>query len=292
MVELTAIGLGELLWDVLPEGKKLGGAPANFAYQFGSLGGNGIPVSRVGDDALGREALAILEGRGIPIEHISIDPIHPTGTVDAVIDTNGVATYSFPDDVAWDFLAFGEKTLNMAASVDVICFGSLAQRSSVSQAAIHSMLSSAPHALKIFDINLRQHFYTPECILASLGLADILKINDEELQLVTEWFELPKNEEDALKALLEKHGLKLAVLTRGGEGSLILSPSDRSELSGRPVKVVDTIGAGDAFTAALALAALRGLSLDEINEYASNVAGFVCGQAGAMPSMPNSLKLS
>ncbi len=292
MPRFTAIGLGEILWDVLPDKTMLGGAPANFAYHFSSLGGHGIPVSRIGDDELGRNALATLEAHVVPTAHISIDPIHPTGTVDASIDTHGIATYTFPDDVAWDFLTIDDATMQLATQADVICFGTLAQRSKISQEAIHSFLRAAPQALKIYDINLRQNFYSAERILASLNLADILKINDEELAVVTKMFSLPTAEEDALRVLIKEHNLKLAVLTRGGEGSLILSPDSRSELPGQPTTVVDTIGAGDSFTAAMALAALRGFELDAINEYATRVAAHVCGQAGAMPEIPESLRLS
>lgn len=291
MPSFTAIGLGELLWDVLPDKKMLGGAPANFAYHFSSLGGHGIPVSRIGDDALGREALAILKKHDVPTTHISIDLNHPTGTVNASIDDQGVATYTFPDDVAWDFLTFDDTTMPLAEKVDAICFGTLAQRSEVSREAIRSFLTAAPQALKIYDINLRQDFFTPERIQASLDLADILKINDEELATVSGMFSLPAGEEAALRALMEAHDLKLTVLTRGGEGSLILSPDDRSELPGQPTTVVDTIGAGDSFTAAMALAILRGLDLNAINEYATQVAAHVCAHAGAMPPMSASLRL-
>lgn len=291
MAVFTAIGLGELLWDVLPDGRKLGGAPANFAYHFGALGGYGVPVSRVGDDELGREALAVLAEHGVPTDHVSIDPAHPTGTVNASIDAEGVATYAFPDDVAWDFLDFGSPTMELASAADVICFGSLAQRSPVSERAIYSLLAAAPGALKVFDVNLRQHFHTPARVLASLAVADVLKINDDELRRLAGWYSLPDDEEAALAALLDAHNLSLTVLTRGGAGSLILSPDGRSELPGRPVEVVDTIGAGDSFTAAMTLGVLHGLDLDEVNEYASRVAGFVCGQSGAMPPVPISLML-
>lgn len=287
----TGIGLGELLWDVLPDGKQLGGAPANFAYHFSGLGGHGTPVSRIGDDELGREALQILSEHQVPVEHISIDSSHPTGTVDASLDEQGVATYSFPDDVAWDFLSLEESTMSLAVKADAICFGTLAQRSEVSKAAIHSFLQSAPQALKIYDINLRQNFYSKETILASLNIADILKINDDELGVAQEMFSLPAEEESALRVLLKEYDLKFAVLTRGSEGSLILSPERRSELAGRPTKVVDTIGAGDSFTAAMALAILKGLDLSEVNEYATQVAAYVCGQSGAMPKLPASLQL-
>jgi len=292
MPQFTAIGLGEILWDVLPEGRKLGGAPANFAYHVNQLGGVGIPVSRVGNDSLGREALDILQANKVSIDHISIDSVRPTGTVAAVVDEAGIATYTFPDDVAWDFIAMVEADIALAASADVICFGTLAQRASISRKAVRNFLLHAPDALKVYDINLRQDFYTPDRIRNSLDMADVLKINDDELALIIEMFDLPLGERMALDELIDRHGLKLAVLTRGSEGALILSPDDVSDLPGVPTSVVDTIGAGDSFTAAMALAYLHGKSLDEINRYATRVAAYVCGQAGAMPEMPAEFRIN
>jgi len=291
MQSFLAIGLGEILWDVLPDGRKLGGAPANFAYHVNGLGGVGVPVSRVGDDALGREALAELSEHGVSTRTISIDKDHPTGTVDALVDEQGVASYVFPDDVAWDFLSIGDAALDLAVTADAVCFGSLAQRSRISRKAIHAFLKAAPDALKIYDINLRQNFYSPEIIRASLSLADVLKINDDELALVTDMFSLPSGEREALAALMTAHDLKLAVLTRGGRGSLILSPDQASDLPGQPTTVVDTIGAGDSFAAAMTLAYLHGKPLGEINRYATEVAAYVCGQSGAMPKLPKWLKI-
>lgn len=292
MRKITALGLGETLWDVLPDGKKLGGAPANFAYHVNALGGTGIPVSRIGDDDLGRETLAELRTHAVSTDHISIDPAHPTGTVDAAIDADGVATYTFPDDVAWDFLAFDDATLALAASADAICFGTLAQRSTLSREAMYGLLEAAPQALKVYDINLRQDFHTPDRIRASLNRADALKINDDELAFITPEFSLPTTERDALEELMNEHALSLAVLTRGDKGSLIITPDGVSDQPGKPAKVVDTIGAGDSFTAAMVLAHLNGLPLDTVNDYAATVAAYVCGQAGAMPTMPKSLYVS
>lgn len=291
MSSFLAIGLGEILWDVLPEGKKLGGAPANFAYHVNQLGGTGIPVSRIGDDANGHEALSILVDNGLNIDAISIDPTHPTGTVDACVDENGVATYTFPDDVAWDFIEIDDEGMALASKADAICFGTLAQRSPNSRKAIQAFLKNAPNALKIYDINLRQDFYSSCLIRSSLKLANVLKINDDELRMVTEMFSLPKGEHRAMSALLKEYDLKLAVLTRGSEGSLIISPDEMSDLPGKPTDVVDTIGAGDAFTAAMTMAYLNGKELDEINRYATSVAAYVCCQVGAMPKMTDDLKM-
>ncbi|MCJ2165712.1 MULTISPECIES: carbohydrate kinase [unclassified Pseudodesulfovibrio] len=291
MPQFLAVGLGEILWDVLPDTRLLGGAPANFAYHINALGGVGVPVSRVGDDDLGREALSLLVDYGLNVDAVSLDRAHPTGTVNASIDADGVATYAFPDNVAWDFLTLDEAALTLAAKADAVCFGSLAQRSAVSRQAVHQFLHAAPNALKVYDINLRQNFFTSEIITSSLDLADVLKINEDELATVTAMFSLPRNDRAALNALMKKHGLKLAVLTRGHRGSLLLSPDDMSDLPGHPVEVKDTIGAGDSFTAALVLGLLLGWPLEAINRRAAAVAAHVCGQAGAMPTMPETLMM-
>jgi fructokinase len=291
MQPILAVGLGEILWDVLPGTRMLGGAPANFAYHVNALGGAGVPVSRVGDDDLGREALSLLVCRGLNIDAVSLDHEHPTGTVDARVDAEGVATYVFPDDVAWDFLTLDTCALTLASNTDAVCFGSLAQRAETARRAVHRFLDAAQKALKVFDINLRQDFYTPETLAASLDAANVLKINDAELDAVTSLFSLPQGEQPALRALMERHGLGLAVLTRGDKGSLLLSADTVSDLPGEPVEVVDTIGAGDAFTAALVLGYLKQWPLDEINRYAARVAAYVCSQPGAMPEMPGELRL-
>jgi fructokinase len=291
MKPILAVGLGEILWDVLPHARLLGGAPANFAYQVNALGGAGVPVSRVGDDELGREALSQLVRRGVNIDAVSLDLEHPTGTVDASVDEHGVAVYVFPDDVAWDFLTLDSAALALAANADAVCFGTLAQRADVSRRAIHRFLDASEKALKVFDINLRQNFYSPETIAESLHAAHVLKINDDELGVLTRLFSLPTGEQPAMRTLMERYDLDLAVLTRGGAGSLIVAPDAVSDLPGEPVEVVDTIGAGDAFTAALVLGYLKGMPLDDINRYAAKVAGHVCGQPGAMPDMPDELKV-
>jgi fructokinase len=291
VTQLLAIGLGEILWDVLPDTRLLGGAPANFAYHVNALGGAGIPVSRVGDDALGAEALSILATSGLNIDGVAVDPEHPTGTVDARINADGVATYVFPDDVAWDFITLDENARSLAARADAVCFGTLAQRSGVSRSSIHDFLRAAPGALKICDLNLRQDFNSRAIITCSLELADVLKINDDELKVVTKMFSLPQDEHAALQALMNHHWLKLCVLTRGDKGSLILSSDAVSDLPGSPVKVADTIGAGDSFTAAMALAYLSGWTLEDTHRHAARVAAYVCGQPGAMPKMPDALRI-
>lgn len=287
----TAVGIGEILWDILPEGRQLGGAPANFAYHVNALGGDGVPVSRVGDDALGREALARLSENGLSVECITVDPVHPTGMVNVTVDALGVAEYTFPDNGAWDFLALNVIARERVSQADAICFGTLGQRAVVSREAIRDALNTASAAIKVYDINLRQDFYSPELIASSMDMADVIKINDEELAVVSRLFGLPNEEAAALEKLLERFDLQMAVLTRGAGGSLLLSRDNRSDVPGQAVEVVDTIGAGDAFTAAFTLAYLANQPLDVINTFAGNVAAYVCGQFGAMPSLPDHLRL-
>ncbi|WP_419785942.1 carbohydrate kinase family protein [Pseudodesulfovibrio sp.] len=292
MPNIIAIGLGEILWDILPDRSTLGGAPANFAYHVNALGGSGVPLSRIGDDDLGRQTIATLDAHGVSTDHLTLDQTHPTGTVLAELDADGVASYTFPDAVAWDFLSPTTANLELAASADIVCFGTLAQRSPASHQAIRTVLRNASRALKIFDANLRQNFWDSATLRTSLALADVLKINDVELAVLIDLFCLPTDPHAALKTLLMRYDLKLAVLTRGPDGSLIISPNETSDLPGQPTEIVDTIGAGDAFTAAMALAYLRGSSVDRINRYAAQVAATVCAMPGAMPDMPEALKLA
>lgn len=291
MTQFRAAGIGEILWDILPDGKKLGGAPANFAYHFKALGGESLTVSRLGDDALGREALALLQENHLATEGITFDPVHPTGRVDVEVDTRGIATYTFPEAVAWDFIEINAYTKTVLPTLDAVCFGTLAQRSAASRAAILSLLRSLPEStLKIYDINLRQDFYTTEIIDRSLHLADVLKINDDELDIVASLLGLAGDQETVLSTLLREFSLCLGVLTRGERGSLLMTPDAISESQGMSVNVVDTIGAGDSFTAAMTLAWLNEEPLDAINQYASEVAAAVCTRAGAMPPIPDRFK--
>lgn len=286
-----AAGIGEILWDMLPNGKKLGGAPANFAYHFKALGGESITISRVGDDPLGREALNILEKHDLDISAVTIDPQHPTGQVDVTVDTAGVASYEFPDTVAWDFIEANEAARSALPALDAVCFGTLAQRSETSRRSIQTLLRQLPKkTLKVFDINLRKDFFSKKIILNSLELADVLKINDDELDVVAPLVGLRGDQQTVLQKLAKQHSLTLGVLTRGGEGSLLVTTDQVSDFAGVATQVIDTIGAGDSFTAALALAWLRGEPLDAINRYASEVAAYVCTQAGAMPPIPDSFK--
>jgi fructokinase len=282
----TIVGLGELLWDLLPSGKQLGGAPANFAYITNLLGDKGIPASRIGNDALGAEALQRLTQLGLSADFAQRDPIHPTGTVNVEIDNTGQPRFDILQPVAWDFLEWTKLWQHLASDADAVCFGSLAQRSAHSQATIRTFLhATRQEALRVFDVNLRQNFYSRQVLAESMSLATIVKLNHEELPKIMHLFELEdRGAEDSARRLLSMHDLKLVCVTRGNSGSLLISADHCSEHAGIQVKVADTVGAGDAFTAALVHGYLRGTSLAEINETANRVGAWVASQSGAMPA--------
>ncbi|MEW8385333.1 MAG: carbohydrate kinase [Candidatus Thiodiazotropha taylori] len=287
----NVVGLGEVLWDMFPSGKRLGGAPANFAYHAKELGKEEVSssiASCVGNDKLGNEIITKLEYKKINCNHLCIDSDHPTGTVTVEVDGNGLPSYTIEKDVAWDYLPEYEQ--KFAESTDVVCFGSLAQRSMASHNTIINFLDAMPSSsLKIFDINLRQSYYTSEIIQASLKKSNLLKINDEELLTVIKLMQLPTNYIDALRVLLEMYQLNMVVLTKGEKGSELITKEGTSSFSGVNVTVDDTVGAGDSFTAAVALGLLKNYEINKINEYANLVASFVCKSAGATPKLPENL---
>jgi len=286
----TAVGLGEVLWDLLPADRQLGGAPANFAWHAQNLGARGIVASRVGDDVLGREVLDRLRELALEMAWVTVDPVHPTGTVSVALSAAGVPCYTIHQDVAWDFIATDRRLLELAARADAVCFGSLAQRAPVSRAAIAGFLQATrPGCLRMFDVNLRQSFFSREVIEASLARSNLLKLNEEELPAVARLLGLAGDENTVLDALLRRYALRVVALTRGPHGSLLQTPSARSVHAGIPVRVVDTVGAGDAFTAAVVMGWLLGRDLDWINAQANRVASFVCSRPGATPSLPDEL---
>ena len=287
----TILAAGEVLWDLLPNGKQLGGAPANFAYQCRSLGADARLVTRVGDDPLGREVLERFRVLGIPIETVQIDPEFPTGTVDVALADDGQPRFTIHEHVAWDRIVADESSRAMAARADAVCFGSLCQRSEPARTAIRSFVSATrPGALRLFDVNLRPPFVDRDVIADSLTLADALKLNDQELPELTAMFGLSTGVRESMAELADRFGLVLVALTRGARGSVLLANGVWSDDPGRPVAVSDTIGAGDAFTAALVVGYLAGRPLDEINRHANEVAAFVCSQPGGTPTLPDALK--
>lgn len=289
-MEYTLLGLGELLWDIFHSGKQCGGAPANFAFHAQSLGNNGIMVSTVGNDKLGDELLAKIHELNLDRRYISIDQAHPTGTVTVALDDNGKPEYTIHESVAWDYIPILPQTLEIANQADAICFGTLAQRSEVSRESIQCCLKTAkPDALKIFDINLRQTFYTPEIITTSLELANVLKINDEELPVLCEITGFSQKEESLFSQLTEKFDLEAIAVTKGSQGSVIFSRGAVSNHEGYKAELVDTVGAGDSFTAALATGLLGNHELDKINDCANRLATYVCSQSGGTPPLPKEL---
>lgn len=276
------IGLGEILWDMLPAGKQLGGAPANFAYHVCRLGGEGWAVSAIGKDANGQEIKDTLGSKKLNTLLSEVD--FPTGTVEVTLNEKGVPTYNIIEGVAWDNIPFTPEMEKLAESCAAVCFGSLAQRNSISRKSILKFIQSAPvDALKIFDINLRQHYYTKEIIQDSLAMADILKINDEELDIVSELIGFAGSSTEKCRALISGFNLSLVILTKGAEGSDIVTMSEVLSHGAGDVEVVDTVGAGDSFTAAFTLSYLNGENLEAALKLASETAAYVCTKHGAMP---------
>jgi fructokinase len=282
------IGLGEVLWDLLPGGRQLGGAPANFAYHAHALGAESLVVSRVGRDDLGRDLVEHLNALGLVTSGISVDPAAPTGTVSVTLDPTGQPTYTIHTDVAWDFLEAGPEVLRAAAGADAVCFGTLAQRHPVARDSIRRVLQATrPEALRIFDINLRQRFWSREVIVESLALANVLKLNDEELPILMDLLGWPCEDDQGLMArLAQRFDLRAVALTRGARGSLLWTADRSWNWPGSDLKVADTVGAGDSYTAALALGLLSGKAPEDILRIAHRVADFVCTQPGATPPMP------
>lgn len=284
------VGLGEALWDVLPEGKKLGGAPANFAYHAGQFGLQTIAVSALGEDALSEETVQQLEEKKLNYEMPRVP--YPTGTVLVELDAEGIPTYDIKENVAWDNIPFSESIENIARHAQAVCFGSLAQRNVVSRETIYKFLDSTPSdCVKIFDINLRQQFYTKEVIQESLKRCNILKINDEELITIGRMFGYPGLDiENKCFLILGKYNLDMLVLTCGVNGSYVFTPGKVSYQPTPKVEVADTVGAGDSFTGSFCAAILRGKTVEEAHQLAVRVSAYVCTQNGAMPQIPDTYK--
>ena len=281
-------GIGEALWDMLPDGKKIGGAPANFAYHVSQFGLESCAVSAVGDDELGEEILSEFRKKGLNTILPKVD--RPTGTVQVELDSAGVPQYEIMENVAWDNIPFTPRLDELASRTKAVCFGSLAQRAAVSRETINRFIDSIPAGndpLIVFDINLRQHFYCKEVVDNSMKKCNVLKINDEELETVAAMFDIPAADIDGRCAfLLEKYALRILILTCGVKGSYVFTPDGVSFLETPSVKVADTVGAGDSFTAAFVSSIVKGKSPAEAHRIAVGVSAFVCTQNGAMPVLP------
>ena len=276
-----------MLWDLLPSGPQLGGAPGNFAYHARALGANASVVTRVGDDTFGHDILRHFEKQGIADGTIQMDATTPTGTVSVSLSENGNPDYVIHENVAWDHLTVTTSALKAIREADAICFGSLAQRGEISRSAIQRLVAAAPaETLRVFDINLRQKYFSREVIAQSLRLANMLKLNDGELTTLAEMFSLNGSARQQLQQLAMEFSLRFIALTRGPAGSLLFQNGQWSDCPSDPVQIVDTIGAGDAFTAALVMGLLQKMELSKINFLADAVARHVCSCAGATPPLP------
>lgn len=282
------VGMGEVLWDVLPEGKKIGGAPANFAYHVSQFGLPSCVVSAIGDDALGKEIIENFTSKGL--DQLIAEVPYPTGSVQVEIDQTGIPLYDIKENVAWDNIPYTEHLDALAKRTKAVCFGSLAQRNVVSRETINHFLDTMPKdddSLIVFDVNLRQGFYNKEILCKSMQNCNILKINDEELITVSRMFGYPGIDlQDKCWILLGKYNLKMLILTCGINGSYVFTPGNVSFQPTPKVEVADTVGAGDSFTAAFIASILKGKSVTEAHSIAVKTSAYVCTQKGAMPVLP------
>ncbi len=280
--------MGEALWDILPEGKKIGGAPANFAFHVSQFGLPGCVVSAVGDDQLGKEILDNFSSKGLN-QLISVVP-YPTGTVQVELDEAGIPVYDIKENVAWDNIPYNEALEGLARNTRAVCFGSLAQRNAVTRETISKFLDAMPENednLVVFDVNLRQGFYTKEILCNSMERCNILKINDEELDSLSRMLGFPDLDiQDKCRIIVDQFNLKILILTCGINGSYVFTPDSVSFLPTPKVEVADTVGAGDSFTAAFIASLLKGKSVAEAHAKAVQTSAFVCSRKGAMPILP------
>ena len=283
--------IGEVLWDVYPDAARFGGAPANFACHAAALGADAVLISAVGVDELGDRALETLNQHHVDSGCITRDRDHATGQVNVTLDATGRANYRFADDSAWDHLRWTQPVESIARQADAVCFGTLAQRSRESREMIRKFIDLTPAGtLRMFDVNLRQNFYDADTIDASLKLATAVKLNEEELPIVARLCGvLGVNARGMLRGLVERYELWIAALTCGPDGALLMTSDQESRCPALPTTVVDTVGAGDAFTATLVMDCLHGVPLGEINQHANAVASFICSQAGAVAPLPPNL---
>lgn len=288
-MENIIVGLGEILWDIFPDGKVLGGAPANFAYHASQFGFKGVAISAIGNDSLGDEIIENLNNKSLA--YIVEKTPFPTGTVQVTLDDKGVPQYEIMQNVAWDNIPFTAEMEELARKTKTVCFGSLAQRNQASRLTINRFLDLVPcDALRIFDINLRQHFYSQELINHSLTRCNVLKINDDEVVLVAKLFGWEQlSEMEICEKLLSNYTLKMVVLTKGTQGSYVITPNEKSFQPTPIVDVADTVGAGDSFTGAFVASLLNGKSIADAHQIAVQVSAYVCTQHGAMPVLPQSL---
>lgn len=280
----TLIGTGELLWDVFPDDRRPGGAPANVAYHANQLGLRGLVCTRVGDDPLGQELLDYLQANDVTTDFVQVDPHHPTGTVE-VHHAGGGPSYTIHENVAWDYLVADPAILAEAQQAAAIAFGTLAQRHPVAREAVRTLVSAAKHAVRIYDVNIRPPFIEAEWVAASLQLCHVVKFNHEEAPQLADLLDLPSGELEAVAAeLRRRYAVELVCITRGKDGCLLVGDETVSR-PGIPVTIADTVGAGDALTAGLAFGLVHKLPLANIAKLANRTAALVASRAGAMPDL-------
>lgn len=287
----TIVGIGEFIWDIFPEGKEPGGAVANVVQHAHTMGENAVLVSRVGDDALGKEFFKIWNERGLDASHVTIDDTHPTGTVTITRHASGDASYKPISEIASDYIPFTKELGDLASSADAVCFGTFGQHHETARRTIQSFIRATHFkCLRLYDINIRPTRSSLKVILTSLELATVLKLNTEELSVLAAMLTLQGDEKAQLHTLMTRFKLTCVALTRGVKGSVLLSHDGTfHDHAGIPVTVVDTVGAGDAFTAALAVGLLRDMPMDLLNEFANRVGSYVCSQTGATPPLPSEI---
>lgn len=284
------LGIGEILYDLLPDGKVLGGAPTNFAYHANELGAVGIPVSAIGCDALGDEILLELGKRGLKANYIQRDKNHNTGIV-KVEFRDGEPNYFIEENAAWDNIKLTKELLDIFKKADAVCFGSLAQRTKNNQLVISTLLSELKSSCIVyFDLNLRQNFFSKELIDRLVRQSNIFKLNEDELHYISQLYNLTGNELNRSRTIINMFDLSLVALTLGAKGSLLITANESSKVRPTANKIQDTIGAGDSFSAAVVVGLLNHMDIASTNEFANEVASYVCSQKGGTPRIPEKLK--
>jgi fructokinase len=290
-MSFKVIGIGEVLWDLLPSGPQLGGAPANFAFHARQLGADVQVITRVGKDAYGRKILQRFHEMSIASRAVQMDDHLPTGTAAVSLDSDGTPQFVISDNVAWDALSLTDDAIEAVQSANAVCFGTLAQRSQAAASTIQQLVANSSFSsLRVVDLNLRQNFYTREVVEQSLEIANVVKLNEPELAIVSQMFELGGSQNQRLEQLAQQFELEIVALTRGEKGSLLYQAGNWSDMPGIRTDIVDTVGAGDAFTAALILGLLNKLSLENVHRIAVDLASYVCSRAGATPVLPEHLR--
>lgn len=280
----SVIGLGEVLWDCFQDNKKPGGAPANVAYHVQQMGLTGLVAARVGQDDLGGQLLQHLTVHDLSTSLVQEDPDKPTGTVDVQLSAQGKATFVIREDVAWDHLELSPAWRAAASEAAAICFGTLAQRSTNNRTVIQAMLRDATQAIRVCDVNLRRPWYDAEVVASSLNLATVAKFNDEEAPILAHLLRLPAGGvPEIARNILRRFDLQLVCVTRGEHGCLLVESDGDISIPGSEIDVADTVGAGDAFTAAVIFALIQAWSLDRVADFANRVGALVASRAGAMP---------